>query len=184
MNVRAWNDWYHVTVHAYGSWLRGDPRGWRSRHHREHVEGDYKRPPPSGQYGRLHDHSKSLMTREPVRLEYHLRDFVLCAMVERLDQDGIKVLIASLDSKHLHLLACFPDQQIRHWIGRAKKNASHLVRQRGLRVKPGGLWAKRCHAEPITGPHHHANTLDYIADHANRGAAVWRLPVREDESKG
>jgi hypothetical protein len=43
---KAWNDWYHVVVHVYGSWLRGDPRGWRARHHREHVDGDYKNPPP------------------------------------------------------------------------------------------------------------------------------------------
>jgi len=34
-----WNDWYHVVSHVYGSWLRGDPRGWRSVNHREHVEG-------------------------------------------------------------------------------------------------------------------------------------------------
>jgi hypothetical protein len=35
----AWNDWYHVVSHVYGSWLRGDPRGWRAVDHREHVEG-------------------------------------------------------------------------------------------------------------------------------------------------
>ena len=38
----AWNHWYHCTAHTYGTWLRGDPRGWRARHHREHVDGDYR----------------------------------------------------------------------------------------------------------------------------------------------
>ena len=36
-----WNDWYHVMCHTYGTWLPGDPKGFRTRHHREQVEGDY-----------------------------------------------------------------------------------------------------------------------------------------------
>jgi hypothetical protein len=31
--------------HTYGTWLPGDPKGFRTRHHREHIEGDYKKPP-------------------------------------------------------------------------------------------------------------------------------------------
>lgn len=45
---RAWNAWYHVLTNTYGTWLRGDRRGWRERHHRKHVEGDYKNPPKPG----------------------------------------------------------------------------------------------------------------------------------------
>ena len=44
----AWNGWYHVTANTYGTWLRGDPRGWRERHHRKHVEGDYQTRPVPG----------------------------------------------------------------------------------------------------------------------------------------
>jgi hypothetical protein len=33
--------WYHVIISTYGGWLHGDPRGFRTRHHRAHVEGDY-----------------------------------------------------------------------------------------------------------------------------------------------
>src|SRR5687768_17438019 len=67
-NKQPWNDWYHVTVHVYGSWLRGDPKGWRSRHHREHCEGDYRNPPPTGKYDHLYELSKSLMKRDPIRI--------------------------------------------------------------------------------------------------------------------
>ena len=28
----AWNGWYHVTGNTYGTWLPGDPRGWRECH--------------------------------------------------------------------------------------------------------------------------------------------------------
>src|SRR4051812_14373566 len=91
--THPWNDWYHVTVHVYGSWLRGDPRGWRSRHHREHVEGDYKHPPPKGTYDQLYELSKALMKRDPVRIAAALRQFVANAVAARLQHDGIEVLI-------------------------------------------------------------------------------------------
>jgi hypothetical protein len=133
-STQPWNDWYHVTVHVYGSWLRGDPRGWRSRHHREHVEGDYKNPPPPGTYDNLYELSKALMTRDPVKIERELRQFVVDAITEKLIQDGIEVVIVSVDGKHLHVLARFPDHNVHHWIGRAKKHASHKLRQHALRT--------------------------------------------------
>ena len=40
---RAWNNWFHCTLTAYGNWLPGDSRGWREQHHRRHVDGDYTR---------------------------------------------------------------------------------------------------------------------------------------------
>jgi REP element-mobilizing transposase RayT len=170
----AWNGWYHVTVHVYGSWLRGDPRGWRARHHREHVEGDYKNPPPAGMYDNLFELSKALMKRDPVRIAAELRQFVADAIAEKLQQDGIEVLIASIDATHLHVLARFPDHNPRHWIGRAKKHASHSVRQHGLRTEEGGLWAKRCHAEPIADRPHELRAFGYILKHVKKGARVWR----------
>ncbi|WP_428938584.1 transposase [Fontivita pretiosa] len=173
--TNPWNDWYHVTVHAYGSWLRGDPRGWRSRHHREHVDGDYRHPPPKGKYDRLYELSKSLMKRNPVRMMSELRTFVANSVAEKLRQDGIQALIVSVDATHVHVLARFPDHNPRHWIGRAKKHASHLVRQHGLRIDAGGLWAKRCHCDPIADRQHQLNTFRYILDHARRGARVWRF---------
>ena len=44
--MTAWNNWYHVNGNTYGTWLPGDPRGWRERGHKKHVAGDYKNPPP------------------------------------------------------------------------------------------------------------------------------------------
>jgi REP element-mobilizing transposase RayT len=170
-----WNNWYHVTVHAYGSWLRGDPRGWRSLHHREHVDGDYKHPPPDGKYDILHELSKALMKRDAVRIAAELRQFIADAIAQRLQRDGIEVLIISLDARHLHVLARFPDHNPRHWIGLAKKHASHLVRQHGLRTEEGGLWAKRSRAQPIADRQHQLQAFRYILAHLDRGARVWRF---------
>jgi hypothetical protein len=170
-----WHDWYHVTVHAYGFWLRGDPRGWRSLHHREHVEGDYKNPPLKGAYDNLYELSKALMKRDPVRIAAELRQFIADAIAKRLHQDGIQVLIVSVDAKHLHVLARFSDHNPRHWIGLAKKHASHSVRQHALRTEEGGLWAKRSRAEPIASRQHQVRSFGYILDHLNLGARVWRF---------
>ncbi len=49
-----WNRWFHCIGGTYGSWLPGDRRGFRTRHHREHVEGDYRNPPPVGIYVSRH----------------------------------------------------------------------------------------------------------------------------------
>src|SRR5688500_1461640 len=98
--MRPWNDWYHCTLHTYGTWLRGDLRGWRSRHHREHVDGDYKHPPPKGKYDALFEYSKSLMKRDAVRIERQLRDFVLDALVDKLFEKQIPVAVGSLDGIH------------------------------------------------------------------------------------
>jgi hypothetical protein len=172
---KAWNDWYHIVALVYGPGLRGDPRGWRTFHHREHVEGDYKNPPAKGSFQRLQARTLSLMKREPVAIEKELRGFVVLAVVEKLQRDLVEVLAAAMDGKHLHVLARFSDHKPGIWIGRAKKHASHLLRQEGLRVEEGGLWARRSGVDPIRDRGHQVNTFRYILAHADRGAAVWRF---------
>jgi hypothetical protein len=46
--TQPWNFWYHVGGNTKSTWLHGDRRGFRTRHHREHIEGDYRHPPPRG----------------------------------------------------------------------------------------------------------------------------------------
>jgi REP element-mobilizing transposase RayT len=174
--MSPWNNWYHCTIHTYGTWLRGDPRGWRARHHREHVDGDYKHPPPKGKYDALYEYSKSLMKRDPVRIERELRSFVLDAFIDKLQTNHVPVAVASLDSTHLHVLIQCPDRNPRHWLGLSKKHSSHCVRALSL-APPGGLWQKRSHPEPISNPAHFDRTLDYIHKHAKKGAAVWLEPT-------
>ena len=78
----AWNGWYHITVGTYGTWLPGDERGWRSRHHRQHVDGDYKKPPAEGKYDSLKGSSQSRLTNAAVLLTPDQRRIAGQAMVE------------------------------------------------------------------------------------------------------
>jgi REP element-mobilizing transposase RayT len=178
--IHPWHDWYHVTLHVYGSWLRGDPRGWRSRHHREHVEGDYKNPPPKGKYDNLYELSKALMKRDPVKIASELRQFIANAIAEKLHSDGIEVLIVSVDALHVHVLGRFPDHKPRYSIGYAKKHATQKLKAHGLAVglnlKLGeGLWAKRSHPEAITDRAHQLNTFGYIFGHSKSGARIYKF---------
>ncbi len=60
--------WFHVVLTTYGAWLPGDVRGFRTRHHREHIEGDYKSPPPQGVYTERLHRSQALLKQPEVRL--------------------------------------------------------------------------------------------------------------------
>ena len=129
--MSPWNDWYHSTAHTYGTWLRGDPRGWRARHHREHVEGDYKRPPPTGKYDALHEYSKSLMKRDPVKLDdAPICTFVLERFVERLQEFHIPVPVACFDGIHAHALVQCREHNPRIVVGIAKQYATAQLKRR------------------------------------------------------
>lgn len=166
----AWNGWYHVTTGTYGSWLPGDPRGWRSRHHREHVEGHYKNPPPDGKYEQFHKRSQRLMKSSPVLLDDDEKRIAGQAMVEMLMDQGVELLVLSLDAVHCHLLARFGNLLSRQAVGRAKKHAYHILVDRG---RQGRVWEKKCRTLPVRSRSHQLNVYQYILDHATKGAWVW-----------
>jgi len=168
-----WNDLYHCTGCTYGVWLPGDPRGFRTRHHRDHVEGDYTSPPPKGQFDALHDRSQQLMSRAPVCLSGGAQRVVIQSMVQTLTHLKNDPYAICLDSHHFHILAQFPRHNPRVIIGQAKRRSARLLSERGL-ASPGGVWAVRSRAEPIKDERHAAATLHYILNHASRGACIWR----------
>jgi hypothetical protein len=178
MSIVPWNNWYHCMGNTFGTWLPGSPKGFRTRHHREHVEGDYKNPPPKGIYEERHESAKSLMKRDPVFLEsMEQRQRVLDELVASLLRRGIPLEVVSVDRVHMHILVPFPDHNPRHWIGVAKKESSHYCKQTG-HAPEGGLWATRIKCEPIRNSGHFERTIGYILDHANRGAVVWQRQAR------
>jgi hypothetical protein len=124
----AWNGWYHITANTYGTWLRGDPRGWRERDHRKHVEGDYKHRRTPGTGKEEFALSQELMKRDEVRLEKQLQIIALLSIVTTLMNDRIEILAVSLDDHHLHLLARFLDHRPRKRMGWAKFYATKAVK--------------------------------------------------------
>lgn len=168
--MQPWRGWYHVNGNTYGTWLRGDVRGWRARKHREHCEGDYKTPPPPGTYRELHQLSQARMKHNPVLLDAETMTIAGQALVERLLWQQIKVISVALDKRHYHILAKFPDTNVRWPVGLAKKHAHYALLNRG---RQGPLWAKRNRILPVRNREHQVNVYHYIQNHRKRGAWVW-----------
>lgn len=167
---RAWDNWYHCNGNTYGTWLHGDPRGFRERRHRRHVEGDYKNPPPAGAYDRLHAHARKIMAGEPIHLNIRQRRSACHAMVGELHANGIEIIALGVDDHHFHVLARFPDHRPKHWIGLAKRRASLMLQGDKSHAR---LWALGSRAEPVRDRAHQLNVFNYIVRHAKRGAFVW-----------
>ena len=180
--MKAWRGWYHVNGNTYGTWLPGDPRGWRSRHHRIHVDGDYRNPPPTGSGNARLRRSKRLMKRPPVYLTPTQRRIAVEALVERLLLERHELLAAGVTNVHYHILGRFGDDEVRQPVGRAKKHASHELGKAGL---PGTVWAVRCRPLQIRDREHQLNTFHYIVDHIEQVGAIWtfrdRLLASPDE---
>ncbi|MEM9413848.1 MAG: hypothetical protein AAGA29_00035 [Planctomycetota bacterium] len=192
-NPNAWHNWYHCVGSTYGTWLRGDPRGFRTFRHREHVEGDYRKPPPAGVWEPVFAERKAKLSHPPVVLDDAQRDCLCRAMVERLMSDEVDAVVLAVASNHFHLLARFPkleaadlkrlnsvtlsdgrDPAPRHYLGRARRHASFALSAAGL--KPASqVWADRPKCEPIRDRGHQVNAARYIQGHAKQGAAVWML---------
>ena len=116
-------NWFHIVLTTYGTWLPGDPRGFRTRHHRQHVEGDYKSP--------LHAKSALQMTHAPTRLVEDYREILGLALIEKLRRLGGFVLTAAVMEGHVHFLAKLPSGEACKWVGRTKKHAWFEMRDAG-----------------------------------------------------
>jgi hypothetical protein len=192
--MRPWNNWYHVTASTYGAWLPGDARGFRTRHHREHVEGDYKHPTPPGEHDALLARSKKLLRAGPTRLTPEQRRVVCGALAHKLTSLGAEVVDLCVGAMHVHALVRFTplqgphtavrglcrqnslrdgrDPVPRHVMGLAKKHASFTLREQRL-SPPAAVWARRCKLIPVADRAHQINVVAYIRDHGLDGAVVW-----------
>jgi hypothetical protein len=163
--------WFHVILTTYGSWLPGDPRGFRTRHHRDHVEGDYRNPPPPGVYEGLHAAAKEQLKRPPVILTRPQRVIVGDTLRHRLEELLSTLACFAVSGQHAHLLAKLDPRRTRFLVGEAKKSVYFAMRDAGF---PERLWAKRPKFVPIENRRHQINVYHYILRHEEQGAYVWK----------
>jgi len=163
--------WFHVILTCYGNWLPGDPRGFRTRHHKQHIEGDYKNPPPKGLYEELHRSSKKSMKQTKVNLSSGHQIIVGNAFLETFKFLNTPVLAIAVHATHVHLQVQFDPKQVRIYCGKAKKNAWYRLREQGWQ---GKVWAKRGKYQLIQDYQHQKNTYAYILKHTQENAWVWK----------
>jgi len=195
-NPNAWHNWYHLIGSTYGTWLRGEPRGFRTYRHRMHIEGDYHNPPPEYRYQFLFDYSKRSLRYPPVILNNEQRRIICGSMLQRFQIDGVEVAALAILSNHFHLLSRFPeltsqqrkrfnlsilhdgrDPAPRHFVGLARKHASFILSEHHLKP-PSRVWASRPKCLPVNDQQHHQHAFNYIAHHAEQQAAVYLIDRR------
>ncbi|HAU36726.1 MAG TPA: hypothetical protein DCX07_03285 [Phycisphaerales bacterium] len=169
---------YHLCWGTYGSWLPGDPRGFRTRHHCRHVEGDYRHPPPPGEYSALCAHAKRSLKKPPVEIAPPLRETIARACLEQFVKESIDVFAIAVDSWHVHAAVECPSAGIKQCLGRVKKVSSHRVR----RCIPGRLWQAGCHVVAVRDERHWKTLLGYITAHAP-AAWVWQKECPRADAK-
>ncbi len=162
--------WRHITLGTRGTWLHGDPRGFRNHHHRIHSSGDYRHPPPPGEHADLHIHQTAL-SQTTVLIPSPTRPIIGSKMVHHLHRAQHRLLVICVAANHAHLLVELPDQvnEIKRIIGAVKQSASRAVTD----IIPGRLWAHGCGYTPVDDADHHARVFDYILRHRAQHAWVW-----------
>lgn len=170
----AWNHWYHCTSSTYGTWLPGDPRGWRTRDHRFHVDGDYKSRPWDTEWQRnLHARNAQRLKQPPMYLHSRrIRGVVLGALLRKFTEDHIECAAIAVARTHVHTLIRVLDGMPRVWLGRAKKSAMHALHRTDLMENEGRVWATRGLCKPIVNEAHFARALRYVWLHGDKEKAV------------
>jgi hypothetical protein len=172
--------WYHIILTTYGSWLSGDPRGFRTRHHRTHVEGDYKNPPPKGAFADWEQFSRRSLKQDAVRLPQELREVMGRALIEKFERQGAFVLAIAVAGQHIHIQVKLPTGQANRFVGSAKRHGWFVLRDHGWKKK---LWGKGRKVVTIRDRDHQVRVFYYILDHAKEGAWVWWWSREKDSQR-
>jgi hypothetical protein len=177
-----WNGWVHCTGSTYGTWLRGDPRGWRAQKHREHCEGDYRNRPVPGLHKKKLALSRRLQRRPGIHLDQEARMLACAAMLEALNFHNADPIALCVGREHWHALirGIRPDRTVtmqrtpRRIMGIAKRESARALSRAGL-VASGGVWARGCGRRWIKDRQHQVAVVRYIKRHEREGAATWTV---------
>jgi REP element-mobilizing transposase RayT len=162
--------WFHVGWSTFGTWLPGDPRGFRNDQHRIHSSNQYHAIRVPGEHAGLHRYARSIMHRDPVHLDPIARERMCATLREHAAALGLDPLAIAVSTTHVHLLARLDPEKLNAEVGALKRRSSHAVRD----ILPGRIWATRCHPLQIRDREHQQSVFRYIVHHSRKeGASVW-----------
>jgi REP element-mobilizing transposase RayT len=168
---RTGHGWCHVMWHTYGTWLHGDPRGFRDRYYRIHSSGDYRNPPPLGEHAGLHRYMKRISDPEVILAISAQRQEVCQALAATVEHPGYRLLVIAVCKVHVHLVVELPlDTRERDRALREIKTRSSAR----VKSKPTSrLWARKWTLRDIDTPSHRTTVFKYVRDRQGRYACVW-----------
>lgn len=165
--------WRHIILNTHSSWLPADKRGFRSRSHRIHSSGDYKRPPPSNEHSGLRKYQIA-QSSEMVRLHKDLWPIIGMAIVQNLIKHEHQTAAISVDSVHIHALVELPDNVplIKKTMGWCKYFATRAARSTCPEMKDVEIWSEGESYGPVDSATHFNSLVPYILE-KQAGAWTW-----------
>jgi hypothetical protein len=171
--------WWLVTWGTHGSWLPGDPRGFRTWRRREYVPPQYGEA-ASGEpiydpnvYTVRHRESRERLTAPPVCLTLADRRIACSALVTEIERVRIVPAIIAVAKSHVHFVAQFGELRIRHVVGRLKAAATLSIKNRES-PEGGSIWATGCHMKSLYRADDFSSAFRYVDDHREEAAVVHR----------
>ncbi len=171
------DQWWLVTWNTYGSWLPGDPRGFRTWRGTEYVPPPVRYAEPGETtYNRAEYAERHAMARdsadEPVVLSRTHQELILPALVKELADIPLHASAIAVGTSHVHLLAKFAERRIRKTVGRLKAAATRAIHEADPAFQPKRIWAKGCHMKSKETEAEYRNALNYIKRHVDEGALI------------
>jgi hypothetical protein len=162
--------WYHVVVNTRGSWLPGDPRGFRNSSHRIHSGGDYRNRPPKEEHAGLLRYNQRRAS-SAVIFDSAARRVVGEGMLRSMKRNHDRCLALAIGKVHTHMLIECQNSRsaIKRVAGRLKQASSKAASG----ILPGIIWAGGGTYKPIKDRTHHKKVFEYIIQHAKEGAWIW-----------
>ena len=163
--------WWHLMWHTYGTWLPGNPRGFRNRDHRVHSSGDYRNPPPPEEHAGLYRYAQRVSGAEVLLNTSLLRERIGLKLVELLNESQHSVLAIAVCKVHVHTLVEFPNEKnaFDGLLTRLKTKSSAAIRD----VLPGRVWGRGDTRKLKRDRIAHEKCYDYIRNSQEHGAWVW-----------
>lgn len=171
--------WRHIIINTLGTWLHGDERGFRSRKHRIHSSGDYRKPPPAGKHQGLHDYHEE-RARCEATIEKSLRATIGRAIIAHLLAHHYRVLAVAVGKVHTHILVELPEglRVVKAIVGEAKRRSSRAVKH----ALPGNVWAAGGTFKIAATKGHLGAANNYIL--YDQGPLAWTWSFRDRSSEG
>ena len=158
--IRSFPLAYHITLHTYGSWLPGDPRGW---HHRGDGARAVERPGSSA----LHGISRELQRDPTVMLTAVMMVVVVESIVGLARVRNWRLSAAAAVPSHLHAVIGAPLLGLTV-IAEIREASARLLDERGLHDPARRLWSEGGHFSVVQTVAQLMRATEYVVHHRVR----------------
>jgi REP element-mobilizing transposase RayT len=151
VEIKMGKQWLLITWTTHGSWLPGDPRGFRTRGRRLNI------PPPARyantdeeaydakNWERLFEYHKHI-SKGAICLDRQQRDFINRRIAGLAAECGVEAEAIHVGSNHVHVLVECGNLEVAKFVKRLKGVTSRELSEHGLK---GNVWARRYHVRRI-----------------------------------